>query len=142
MHSTSACSSSGDASDKYWGDYFETQIICFYILDMVLISTWFPSEQRVWIPIASERAILRGCRLRFNVQHWFRHEGGVGNIEPSPNPDDFVEGMVHTCNDGDLALLDAVESYGYRNVFPSRHGSCFRNHHYSFSSVYWILVSN
>ncbi|MEO9144296.1 MAG: gamma-glutamylcyclotransferase family protein [Ginsengibacter sp.] len=63
-------------------------------------------------PVASERAILRGWRLLFNVQHWFRHEGGVGNIEPSPNPDDFVEGIVHTCNDVDLAPLDAVESYG------------------------------
>jgi hypothetical protein len=63
-------------------------------------------------PVASERAILRGWRLRFNVQHWFRHEGGVGNIEPSPNPDDFVEGMVHTCYDEHLAPLDAVESYG------------------------------
>jgi sulfite reductase (NADPH) flavoprotein alpha-component len=63
-------------------------------------------------PISSERAILRGWRLRFNVQHWFRHEGGVGNIEPSSNLDDFVEGMVHTCLDEHLASLDAMESYG------------------------------
>jgi sulfite reductase (NADPH) flavoprotein alpha-component len=63
-------------------------------------------------PISSQPGILRGWRLRFNVQHWFRHEGGVGNIEPSPNSDDVVEGMVHTCHDEHLAPLDAVEAYG------------------------------
>ncbi|MCX6214754.1 gamma-glutamylcyclotransferase family protein [Spirosoma sp.] len=63
-------------------------------------------------PVASERGVLPGWRLRFNVQHWFHHEGGVGNIEPSTNPNDFVEGMVHTCHETDLAALDAVESYG------------------------------
>jgi sulfite reductase (NADPH) flavoprotein alpha-component len=46
------------------------------------------------------------------VEHWFRHEGGVGNIEPSSNPEDFVEGLVHTCHDEHLDSLDAVESYG------------------------------
>ncbi len=63
-------------------------------------------------PIASKKTILPGWRLRFNVQHWFRHEGGVANIEPSLNPEDFVEGMVHTCHDEQLASLDAAESYG------------------------------
>ncbi len=65
------------------------------------------------IPLASKRAVLHGWRLRFNVQHWFRHEGGVANIEPSTDPADFVEGMVHTCPDDSLASLDAVESYGF-----------------------------
>jgi sulfite reductase (NADPH) flavoprotein alpha-component len=32
-------------------------------------------------PRASERAVLRGWRPRFNVHHFFRHEGRVGNIE-------------------------------------------------------------
>jgi sulfite reductase (NADPH) flavoprotein alpha-component len=27
-------------------------------------------------PQRSQHAILRGWRLRFNVQHFFRHEGG------------------------------------------------------------------
>lgn len=63
-------------------------------------------------PIVSERAILHGWRLRFNVQHWFRHEGGVGNVELTSNPSDFVEGMVYTCRDEHLTPLDAVESYG------------------------------
>ncbi|HLF63525.1 MAG TPA: gamma-glutamylcyclotransferase family protein [Saprospiraceae bacterium] len=63
-------------------------------------------------PISSERGLLRGWRLRFNVQHWFQHEGGVGNIEPSPDANDFVEGMVHTCRDEHLASLDAMEAYG------------------------------
>jgi len=64
------------------------------------------------LPLASQRAVLYGWRLRFNVEHWFRHEGGVGNIEPSPHPGDVAEGMVHTCKDEHLASLDAVESYG------------------------------
>lgn len=64
------------------------------------------------VPVSSERAVLHGWKLRFNVQHWFRHEGGVANIELSNDQSDFVEGMVHTCPDESLASLDAVESYG------------------------------
>ena len=30
-------------------------------------------------PTSSEWGMIPGWRLRFNVQHWFRHEGGVGN---------------------------------------------------------------
>lgn len=63
-------------------------------------------------PASSERARLRGYRLRFNVHHWFRHEGGVGNIVPSDEPDATVEGVVHTCAEEDLPRLDAVESFG------------------------------
>lgn len=62
-------------------------------------------------PISSERGILYGWKLKFNVQHWFHHEGGVGNIERA-SADDKVEGMVHICQDEHLAPLDAVESYG------------------------------
>lgn len=70
------------------------------------------------IPFASEKAILNGWRLKFNVQHWFQHEGGMANIERSSDPADFVEGMVHTCPDESLELLDAVESYriGYDRI--------------------------
>ncbi len=64
------------------------------------------------IPFTSELAVLPGWKLRFNVRHWFRHEGGVANIEPSSDPDDFVEGVVHACPDESLASLDVVESYG------------------------------
>lgn len=63
-------------------------------------------------PRWSQRATLHGWKLLFNVQHWFRHEGGVGNIQPSDRSADRVQGLVHACEDGDLALLDAVESYG------------------------------
>lgn len=63
-------------------------------------------------PSSSQRAILRGWKLRFNVQHWFRHEGGVGNIQQTNDPHDVVEGMFHVCEDAHLAMLDAVESYG------------------------------
>jgi sulfite reductase (NADPH) flavoprotein alpha-component len=64
-------------------------------------------------PVSSVPAVLRGWNLRFNVQHWFPHEGGVGNIQPSANPDDLVEGMLHMCRDAELPALDEVESYGY-----------------------------
>jgi hypothetical protein len=70
------------------------------------------------VPVASERGVLRGWSLRFNVKHWFRHEGGVGNVQFTGRPDDYVEGMVHTCRDEHLAPLDAVEAYrvGYDRI--------------------------
>jgi gamma-glutamylcyclotransferase (GGCT)/AIG2-like uncharacterized protein YtfP len=64
-------------------------------------------------PRTSERAALRGWRLRFNVGHFFRHEGGVGNIEPSDDPSAVVWGVLHWCEDEHLALLDAAEAYGH-----------------------------
>lgn len=35
------------------------------------------------VPLSSLRGTLKGWKLAFNVQHWFRHEGGVGNIIPT-----------------------------------------------------------
>jgi hypothetical protein len=63
-------------------------------------------------PLQSDRATLPGWRLRFNVRHWFRHEGGVGNIEATGNAADRVEGLVHLCEDAHLPPLDAVEACG------------------------------
>ncbi len=63
-------------------------------------------------PVSSFRGYIRGWNLGFNVQHWFRHEGGVGNIMPSADPEDVVEGMVHVCREEHLASLDAMEAYG------------------------------
>ncbi|CAA0100246.1 Uncharacterised protein [BD1-7 clade bacterium] len=65
------------------------------------------------LPLNSRRATLAGWRLRFNVQHFFRHEGGVGNIEFTGNTDDRVLGVLHECTDDALPLLDAAEAYGY-----------------------------
>lgn len=62
-------------------------------------------------PQRSTPAALPGWRLRFNVRHWFRHEGGVGNIQPG-DAGDRVLGLVHRCEDEHLPLLDLVESYG------------------------------
>ncbi len=64
-------------------------------------------------PLASQQAVLPGWRLRFNVQHFFRHEGGVGNIEQTGNPDDRVLGLLHECPDDALALLDTAEAVGH-----------------------------
>lgn len=64
-------------------------------------------------PQQSMRAVLRGWRLRFNVHHFFRHEGGVGNIEPSARAGDHVWGVLHLCEPHHLALLDAAEAYGH-----------------------------
>jgi sulfite reductase (NADPH) flavoprotein alpha-component len=63
-------------------------------------------------PIKSEKAKLTGWELKFNVAHWFRHEGGMGNIVLSKDPNAMVEGMVHFCNDQDLNSLDLMEAYG------------------------------
>ncbi len=63
-------------------------------------------------PLSSERAILHGWNLLFNVRHWFRHEGGVGNIHPSDDGADQVHGLLHLCEDEHLPLLDVVESCG------------------------------
>lgn len=62
-------------------------------------------------PIGSQKAILKGWRLRFNVEHWFPHEGGMGNIEPGDSSD-YVEGVLHLCLKKHLPAMDAVEAYG------------------------------
>lgn len=64
-------------------------------------------------PLSCRRAVLNGWRLCFNVQHFFRHEGGVGNIEPSEVPGDRVHGVLYECADEALAPLDAMEAYGH-----------------------------
>ena len=64
-------------------------------------------------PHSSERATLRGWQLLFNVRHFFRHEGGMGNIRLSDSPDDEVRGVLHLCPDESLSALDAVEAYGF-----------------------------
>ncbi|WP_150910461.1 gamma-glutamylcyclotransferase family protein [Marinobacter halotolerans] len=64
-------------------------------------------------PVSSVRAELACWQLRFNVQHFFRHEGGVGNIEFTGNPDHRVLGVLHECPDEALPLLDAAEAFGY-----------------------------
>jgi sulfite reductase (NADPH) flavoprotein alpha-component len=64
-------------------------------------------------PLTSQRAVLHGWRLRFNVQHFFRHEGGVGNIERSDEPGDRVLGVLHNCPDEALPSLDTMEAYGH-----------------------------
>lgn len=72
-------------------------------------------------PRLSERAVLRGWRLRFNVRHFFRHEGGMANLEPANDPCAKVWGVLHQCEEGDLALLDAAEAYphGYDRITVS-----------------------
>jgi sulfite reductase (NADPH) flavoprotein alpha-component len=64
-------------------------------------------------PLLSQRAVLQGWRLRFNVQHFFRHEGGVGNIEPSKTLGERVLGVLHHCPDEALSHLDATEACGH-----------------------------
>lgn len=63
-------------------------------------------------PRKSVQATLIGWRLRFSVEHFFRHEGGVGNIEKTGNAQDKVLGILHWCNDDDLARLDKLEARG------------------------------
>ena len=63
-------------------------------------------------PVRSMRAKLRGWRLRFNVEHFFHHEGGMGNIEWTGDLADRAEGVLHVCDDLALVALDRVEAYG------------------------------
>lgn len=64
-------------------------------------------------PLSFRCAVLHGWRLRFNVQHFFRHEGGVGNIERSYDPGERVPGVLYECPDEALEDLDAMEAYGH-----------------------------
>mgnify|MGYP006286224069 FL=1 len=63
-------------------------------------------------PLSSQRATLPGWQLRFNVQHFFRHEGGVGNIEQTGDRHDRVLGVWHECPDDSLPALDQAEARG------------------------------
>jgi AIG2 family protein len=74
---------------------------------------WRSLRNKGVAPRASQRAACRGWRLHFNVTHFFRHEGGVANIEPSECRRDTVWGVLHLCRDEDLPLLDAAEACGY-----------------------------
>lgn len=64
-------------------------------------------------PFSARVAILHGWRLRFNVQHFFRHEGGVGNIEFTGCSEDRVLGVLYDCPDAALKPLDDTEAYGH-----------------------------
>lgn len=64
-------------------------------------------------PLSSRLATLHGWRLRFNVQHFFRHEGGVGNIEYTGKKEDRVQGVLYECPDESLKPLDDAEAYGH-----------------------------
>lgn len=64
------------------------------------------------VPLASCPARLRGWRLCFDVEHFFRHEGGVGNIRATGNPGDCVLGLLHECEPHHLAALDRAEARG------------------------------
>ncbi|MCG8001788.1 MAG: gamma-glutamylcyclotransferase [Candidatus Thiodiazotropha lotti] len=63
-------------------------------------------------PSSSQHAVLPGWCLCFNVQHFFRHEGGVGNIQPS-SAKDQVYGILYDCPDQYLEPLDATEACGF-----------------------------
>lgn len=62
--------------------------------------------------LRSRVAVLPGWRLAFNVRHFFRHEGGVGNIVRSDDPAARVLGVLHDCPDEDLPALDEAEARG------------------------------
>ncbi|MDH5394289.1 MAG: gamma-glutamylcyclotransferase [Gammaproteobacteria bacterium] len=80
-------------------------------------------------PLASRCASLNGWQLRFNVQHFFRHEGGVANIERSGVSAEQVLGVLYDCPDDALASLDAMEAcgYGYERITVEveAEGECF-----------------
>lgn len=64
------------------------------------------------IPVASEQGYLPGWQLRFDVAHFFRHEGGMANIIETRAPNDTVHGVLHRLDDNALQDLDRLEAYG------------------------------
>jgi sulfite reductase (NADPH) flavoprotein alpha-component len=69
-------------------------------------------------PAWSRAAVVPGFALRFNVAHFFPHEGGMGNIVRSAEPGAQVWGVLHACEDEHLALLDQAElhPHGYDRI--------------------------
>lgn len=69
-------------------------------------------------PAWSRAAVVSGYALRFNVAHFFPHEGGMGNLVRSDAPGAEVWGVLHACDDEHLALLDQAELYphGYDRI--------------------------
>lgn len=63
-------------------------------------------------PLSSVKGVLKGWQLCFNVQHWFKHEGGMGNIEKTNHHHHWVEGVLHICKDESLVSLDKLEALG------------------------------
>ncbi|GMQ27865.1 gamma-glutamylcyclotransferase family protein [Algoriphagus confluentis] len=63
-------------------------------------------------PLHIQKAVLQGWKLDFSVEHWFAHEGGMGNIQPTGKPEDRVEGNFYSCPDEQLPQLDQLEAYG------------------------------
>lgn len=61
-------------------------------------------------PTESVPAMLSGWRLVFNIPDFFSIEGCTGNIERAPN--DEVHGVLHECDDEQLAVLDRLEALG------------------------------
>lgn len=62
--------------------------------------------------MSSVRGRLPGWRLTFDVRHWFPHEGGMASIRHTGELGDEVLGVVHSCTDESLAVLDRMEAYG------------------------------
>jgi sulfite reductase (NADPH) flavoprotein alpha-component len=78
-------------------------------------------------PGAGIKAVLRGWQLRFDVQHWFPHEGGVANIQPMQAG--IVHGVLFSITAADLERLDCLESLGvgYKRVqvdLETEEGAC------------------
>ncbi|WP_141734057.1 cytochrome b5 domain-containing protein [Oligoflexus tunisiensis] len=67
-------------------------------------------------PLSAEPAILDGWKLSFNIPDFFLIEGGTGNITSAPQHN--VHGILYSCRDEHLKVLDELEALGvnYKRV--------------------------
>ena len=61
-------------------------------------------------PDSSVQAILFGWKLTFNIPHFFQNEGGVGNVQPSDDPEARVH-VQHTYRADDCLLPDCLKLF-------------------------------
>ncbi|HYX34220.1 MAG TPA: cytochrome b5 domain-containing protein [Oligoflexus sp.] len=61
-------------------------------------------------PLSAEPAVLDGWKLSFNIPDFFLIEGGTGNISMDANHQ--VHGILYSCRDEHLKVLDELEAIG------------------------------
>lgn len=64
-------------------------------------------------PVSSQRGMLFGWQLVFNLRTFFQHEGGMGNVCHTGNPDHVTHGVLHSFHEEAIPLLDQMEGGGH-----------------------------
>ena len=64
-------------------------------------------------PVSSERGMLFGWKLVFDLRTFFQHEGGMGNVRHTGNPHDVTHGVLHSFHEEAIPVLDQMEGGGH-----------------------------